>query len=133
MALLGYLFEVSLPPGAVRSLGAGLNRLLPPLRRYLDHPGLGAGYQAMDESYVSAEVEHGRARCALPAHIAADFLYVHHVGDAQSIQDERRDILIGGRHGIQDDAPVPVVGDTAAHAWVNGQDPFHLAAFRSQA
>jgi hypothetical protein len=26
-----------------------------------------------------------------------------------------------------------VVGDPAAHAWVNGQDPLHLAAFRSQA
>jgi hypothetical protein len=26
-----------------------------------------------------------------------------------------------------------VVGDAAGHPWVNGEDPFHLAAFRSQA
>jgi hypothetical protein len=28
---------------------------------------------------------------------------------------------------------VPVVGDTAGHPGVDGEDPFHLAAFLSQA
>ena len=113
--------------------GAYTQSPLPALWCHLDAPGVHAGDEAVKEADIAPKVEHSAARCPFASDVAAHFLDVADIRLGQEVDQDISDVPVGRRHGLQNDSVAGVVRQAAAHAWVDGEDPGHLAAFRSQA
>ena len=124
---------MALPALPVSLAGSCTQSPLPALWGNLDAPGVHAGDEAMQETDIATELEHGAAGRSLAANVAADFLDVADIRLAQEVDQDISDVPVGRRHGLQGDPVAGVVRQAARHPWVDGQDPFHLAAFFSQA
>ena len=124
---------MALPALPVRLAGACTQSPLPALWCHLDAPGVHAGDEAMQEADIATEVEHGAARRPFASDVAADLLDVADIRLGQEVDQDISDVPVGRRHGLQGDPVAGEVRQAAGHPGVNGQDPLHLAAFRSQA
>ena len=124
---------MALPARSMGLAGACAQSLLPALWCHLDAPGVHAGDEAMQEADIATKVEHGATRRPFASDVSAHFLNVYYVGLAEVVDHHLPDVAVGGRHRLQGDPVVGEVRQASAHAWVDGQDPFHLAAFFSQA
>ena len=124
---------MALPARSMRLAGACTQSPLPPLWCHLDAPGVHAGDEAMQEADIATEVEHGATRRPFASDVAAHFFDVADIRLGQEIDQDISDVPVGRRHGLQCDPVSGEVRQAAAHAWVDGQDPFHRAAFFSQA
>ena len=107
--------------------------LLPALWCHLDAPGVHAGDEAMQEADIATEVEHGAAWCPFAADVASDLLDVADIRLGQEVDQDISDVPVGRRHGLEADPVAGEVRQAAAHARVDGKDPFHREAFFSQA
>ena len=87
----------------------------------------------MEEADIATELEHCRTGRPFASDVAAHFLDVADIRLRQEVNQDISDVPVGCRHGLQGDSVAGVVRQAAAHAWVDGEDPGHLAAFRSQA
>ena len=124
---------MALPARSVGLAGACTQSALPALWCHLDAPGVHAGDEAMQEADIATELEHGAAGRSLAADVSAHLLDVADIRLGQEVDQDISDVPVGRRHGLQGDPVAGEVRQAAAHAWIDGQDPFHLAAFRSQA
>ena len=133
LPLLRQALQVALPARSMGLAGASAQSLLPALWCHLNAPRVHGSDEAMQETDIATEVEHGAARCSFPSDEAADLLDVADIRLGQEVDQDISDVPVGRRHGLQGDPVAGEVRQAAAHAWIDGEDPFHLAAFRSQA
>ena len=124
---------MALPALPVSLAGASAQSPLPALWGHLDAPGVHGSNEAVQEADISAEIEHCRSRRPFASDVATDLLDVDHVRLGQEVDQHLSDVAVGCWHGLQGDPVAGEVRQAAAHAWVDCQDPLHLAAFFSQA
>jgi len=132
LPLLRQALQMAFPARSMSLTGASPQSLLPALWGNLDAPGVHAGYEPMQETDIAPKVEHGAAWCPFASDEAADLLDVADIRLAQEVDQDISDVPVGRRHGLEGDPIAGEVRQAAGQPWVNGQNPFHLAAFRSQ-
>jgi len=121
------------PARSMGLAGACTQSPLPALWGNLDAPGVHAGDEAMQEADIATELEHCRTGRSLASDVTTDLLDVADIRLGQEVDQDISDVPVGRRHGLQGDPVAGVVRQAAGHPGVDGQDPFHRAAFFSQA
>ena len=124
---------MALPARSMGLAGACTQSLLPALWRHLNAPGVHAGDEAVQEADIATELEHCRTGRPFASDVSAHLLDVDHIRLGQEVDQDISDVPVGRRHGLQGDPVAGEVCQAAGHPWVDCEDSFHLAAFRSQA